>query len=240
MQSILHQKIDTSITVGAGVADHVVMEFSTVDRHRIDLLAVSLKMLCIIELKNVKLVDLYEATMCVTLDRTAKEELTPASLILVERFFDHLRALPLSLWTESHHNPNFLNLPIPKEPPPSFPTKLDEFFYHGWYKGRKGTWSIHALWSAADDQAVDYARDLANPFGNFDDKRFKRHYIDFEDEDGREGKRGELHVLVVIVIAGICVLARRSLKYPQPKKTPHVLFPVGKHDQRSVYPSLPS
>ncbi|KAF8993341.1 hypothetical protein BDZ89DRAFT_1085816 [Hymenopellis radicata] len=231
VQSILHQKIDTSLAVGAGVADHVALEFNTVDRRRIDILALSLKMLCIIELKNIKLVGLYEATMGVTLDRTANgEDLTEASFKIVDRFFNHIRGLPLSLWTESPFHPQYKNLKAPTTRRTTPPTKLEDFFYHGWCNQRKGTWSIYELWQAADDQAVGYARELDSPVAPLNDERYKRHVLGFDDGDG-EASLGELHVLVVIVIAGICVLARRSQRYPKPKKTPHVLFPVGKHDQ---------
>ncbi|KAF8911786.1 hypothetical protein CPB85DRAFT_645889 [Mucidula mucida] len=110
MQSALHQKLDTSLVVGGGIANHVALEVNTIGRRRIDILAITLAMLCIIEMKNIPLVALYEATMGVTLARTANgKDLTEGSIALIESFFKHILRLPISIWTESDFNPDYQN-----------------------------------------------------------------------------------------------------------------------------------
>ncbi len=231
MQSALHQKLDTSLVVGGGIANHVALEVNTIGRRRIDILAITLAMLCIIEMKNIPLVALYEATMGVTLARTANgKDLTERSIALIESFFKHILRLPISIWTESDFNPDYQKLKAPSTPRTTFPTTLNEFFYHGWCDGAPGTWSIHALWAAADDQGAGYASELDTSVLPFDDDRFERHVLGYNDSNG-EAIFGELHVLVVIVIAGVCVIARRAKRYSKPKKTQNVIFPVTKKTQ---------
>ncbi len=144
MQSELHQKLDTSLVVGGGIANHIALKVKTIGRRRIDILAITLAMLCMIELKNIPLVALYEATIGVTLARTRPTERTLRKHPL---YFSKASSTTSFVYRflESDFNPDYQNLKAPTKPRTTFATTLDEFFYHGWCDNVPGTWSIHCV-----------------------------------------------------------------------------------------------
>ncbi|KAF9028801.1 hypothetical protein BDZ89DRAFT_1038844 [Hymenopellis radicata] len=184
----------------------------------------------VIEDKSIKILDFLEGTVGTKLERYPDTHTVIESKLTAEHWRQakvvstHLRGLDPRVFTEAE-------LPadddIPKEPKvplrtlDNLPDKLEDFFFMGWVDNVYGRHSIFKLWSSAERQGRKYEYDLK--CGKVKDDRFTCHKCTGD-------KKNYITVIVVIVVGGLRVLARRS------KLTTHVesnyyLVPTGKNPQ---------
>lgn len=208
--------------------------------HRADLLFFSEKSWCVLEHKNIKIWDLFEGTFGIKLPRSEDNKhivlealLTPDLKLLVARFAHYLREiLDERVFRDGKFNPGYptapdLSIQRDIQTGLNMPNKLEHFFFWGYApvpgsNGKKKEWklrSIFALWEEAEKQADDYVDQLCIPHNPKSDGRYKSVPLP-------SGETASMHAVIVIVIAGICVLARKSRKQRKPLK--FTLVPTGK------------
>ncbi|KAF9019595.1 hypothetical protein BDZ89DRAFT_1139238 [Hymenopellis radicata] len=201
---------NASLAFGAGITTRATLETETKFCRRIDILFVEEDLTIVTEDKTISLCNIIEGTFGFTFPRRNHKvnfkELETEHKEMIMAFSEYCRnELPEAVFKET---------PFTKTIP-----RL-HFFYVGWNAAKKwGVYSIFALWEEAELQGNGYATEIQA--GTVKDNRFKCRYV---GEDSA-GPRGMIVVLLVIVVAGLCVLSRESRqRFP----SRYILEPTGK------------
>ncbi len=183
----------------------------------------------VIEDKTIRLFDFLEGTMGIKLERwpdthtVIESKLTEEHWRQAEALAVHLRKLHPRVFTETE-------LPADKDIPDAstvpfrtfdnLPTELGHFFFMGWVNKVYGRHSIFNLLSSAECQGRNYELDLQ--CGQVNDERFKCLPCPKDEKNF-------ITVIVVIVVGGVRVLARRSRLTMPNKSCDYYLVHTGKN-----------
>ncbi|KAF9019587.1 hypothetical protein BDZ89DRAFT_1139229 [Hymenopellis radicata] len=216
-----------SLAIGAGSTTRATLETETKFCRRIDILFVEEDLTIVTEDKTISLCNIIEGTFGFTFPRRNHKvnfkELETEHKEMIMAFSEYCRnELPEAVFKETPFTKDYPKTPSVKNRDLKMnpPTKLEDFFYVGWNAAKKwGVYSIFALWEEAELQGNGYATEIQA--GTVKDNRFKCRYV---GEDSA-GPRGMIVVLLVIVVAGLCVLSRESRqRFP----SRYILEPTGK------------
>ncbi len=217
-----------SLAVGAGSTALATLETETEFGRRIDILFTEKNLTVVTEDKNIPICNIIEGTLGFEFPRTNHKvdfhKLKPEHTAMISAFSEYCRnVLPEHVFKNTPFKKNY-----PKKRPVETrdlkkdpPKKLEDFFYVGWNKaGKWGEYSIFALWKEAEGQGDEYAGDVQA--GTVNDHRYECQYVG-TDNVGKP--RGMIVVLLVIVVAGLCVLSRQSRRrFP----SEYILSPTGR------------
>ncbi len=176
---------------------------------------------------SIRLFDLLEGTMGTELHRHPSNAIDESKLTAnhwkeAKAFSKYLRKLSASVFTEATLPPHGK---VPKTPncpvrdlAKNPPTQLEDFFFMGKVDNQYGRHSIFELWHSAEHEGLQHTKQLR--LGNVADVRYTC-------EKCAKDTVNLVTVIVVIVVGGVRVLARRSslttnvpLKY-NVVRTPH-------------------